>query len=67
MFLIQKDLLRQRLMLREMAGADIKLYIINAISLLVSMTSIEPVLKIMLLVVTIGYTANKWYHLHKKK
>jgi hypothetical protein len=54
-------------MLREMAGADIKLYAINAISLLVSMTSIEPILKIMLLVVTIGYTANKWYHLYKKK
>lgn len=54
-------------MLKEMAGADIKLYAINAISLLVSMTSIEPVLKIMLLVVTIGYTVNKWYHLYKKK
>lgn len=54
-------------MLREMAGADIKLYIINAISLLVSMTSIEPALKIILLIVTIGYTANKWYHLHKNK
>jgi len=50
-----------------MAGADIKLYIINSISLLVSMTSIEPVLKIMLLVVTIGYTVNKWYNLYKKK
>ena len=54
-------------MLREMAGADIKLYVINATSLLVSMTSIEPVLKIMLLAVTIGYTVNKWYHLYKKK
>lgn len=54
-------------MLREMAGADIKLYAVNVISLLVSMTSIEPALKIMLLVVTIGYTVNKWYHLYKKK
>jgi hypothetical protein len=52
---------------REMVGADIKLYAINAISLAVSMTNIEPVLKILLLMVTIGYTVNKWYHLRNKK
>lgn len=50
-----------------MAGADIKLYTINAISLVVSMTNIEPVLKILLLMVTIGYTVNKWYELYKTK
>ena len=46
---------------KEMVGADIKLYTINAISFLVSMTNIEPVLKILLLLVTIGYTASKWH------
>jgi hypothetical protein len=50
-----------------MAGADLKLYAINFLSFAVSMTDIEPALKIMLLVVTIGYTANKWYHLAKSK
>jgi hypothetical protein len=52
---------------REMVGADIKLYIINALSLVISMTDLEPVLKILLLMVTIGYTVNKWYHLRNKK
>lgn len=52
-------------MLRAMA--DLKLYVINIMSLMVTMTSIEPVLKIALLFVTIGYTINKWYHLNKKK
>jgi len=52
-------------MLRAMA--DLKLYVINIMSLMVTMTSIEPVLKISLLLVTIGYTINKWYNLNKKK
>ena len=41
--------------------ADLKLYVINALSLIVSMTNIEPVLKVLLLVVTIGYTVSKWH------
>lgn len=49
------------------AMADLKLYVINIMSLMVTMTSIEPVLKISLLLVTIGYTINKWYNLNKKK
>ncbi len=47
--------------------ADLKLYVINIMSLMVTMTSIEPALKISLLLVTIGYTINKWYNLNKKK
>lgn len=50
-----------------MAGADLKLYTINFLSLVVSMTNIEPILKITLLVVTIGYTVNKWWELRKRK
>lgn len=47
--------------------ADLKLYAINFISLAVSMTNVEPYLKITLLIVTIGYTVNKWWELRKKQ
>jgi hypothetical protein len=54
-------------MLKEMAVADLKLYTINFLSLAISMTNIEPLLKIALLVVTIGYTLNKWWDLKQRK
>jgi len=45
---------------------DIKLYLLNAGSLALSFTDwLEPVLKITLLTVTIGYTAHKWWRLNK--
>jgi len=47
---------------------DIKLYILNALSFGVTMMDwLEPVLKITLLVVTIGYTAHKWWMMKKSK
>ena len=42
---------------------DIKLYSMNAIALSLSMTSIEVYLKVILLMVTIGYTLSKWIKL----
>ena len=43
---------------------DIKLYLLNASAFTVSMMDwLEPVLKITLLCVTIGYTAHKWWKL----
>jgi hypothetical protein len=55
-------------MLKEMAVADLKLYTINFLSLaVVSMTNIEPIFEIALLVVTIGYTVNKWWNLKQRK
>ena len=45
---------------------DIKLYLLNAGSFTVTMMDwLEPVLKITLLLVTIGYTAHKWWKLRK--
>jgi|TARA_Y200000002_G_scaffold363017_2_gene350710 hypothetical protein len=45
---------------------DIKLYLLNAGAFTVTMMDwLEPVLKITLLVVTIGYTMHKWYKLKK--
>ncbi len=45
---------------------DIKLYILNAVSFGVTMMDwLEPVLKVLLLLITIGYTAHKWWTLKK--
>ena len=46
---------------------DIKLYLLNAGSFTVTMMDwLEPVLKITLLLVTIGYTAHKWWRLRNE-
>lgn len=46
---------------------DIKLYLLNAGSFTVSMLDwLEPVLKITLLSVTIGYTIHKWWKLRNE-
>ena len=44
---------------------DYKTLLINLGTFLFSMTNIDIVLKIILLVVTIGYTINKWWLLNK--
>ena len=49
-----------------MSISDIKLLIINGIALAVSMTHIEISLKIILLLVTIGYTISKWLKLKEQ-
>ena len=47
---------------------SLKLYIINLSAITVStMDILEDSLKILLLLVTIGYTVQKWYELKKKK
>ncbi len=47
---------------------DIKLYVLNAGSFTITMMDwLEPVLKITLLAVTIGYTAHKWWKLKNNK
>lgn len=46
---------------------DLKLYCLNITSFTIaSMDWLEPALKIILLLVTIGYTAHKWYKLKNK-
>jgi len=46
---------------------DIRLYVLNAGAFSVSMIDwLEPVLKITLLAVTIGYTVHKWWKLKNK-
>ena len=46
---------------------DYKILLINAGSFGISMTNIDITLKIVLLLVTIGYTIQKWYLLNKNK
>ena len=50
-----------------MSVSDIKLLAINGIALAISMTHLEVSLKIILLLVTIGYTISKWVKLREKK
>ena len=44
---------------------DYKTLLINLGTFLFSLTNIDIVLKVILLVVTIGYTLNKWWLLNK--
>ena len=47
---------------------QIKLYVINASTLgVTTFTTLEMGLKILLLVVTIGYTVDKWLKLRKER
>jgi|TARA_E500000318_G_scaffold51312_1_gene48014 hypothetical protein len=50
-----------------MSVSDIKLLAINGLALAISMTHLEVSLKIVLLLVTIGYTISKWVKLKEKK
>ncbi len=49
-----------------MSITDLKIYALNFSSLAISMTNIDLILKLTLLVVTIGYTIHKWYLMSKK-
>ena len=51
-----------------MGTDDLKLYCFNITSFTIaSFDWLEPVLKVTLLLVTIGYTVNKWWDMKKKK
>ena len=50
-----------------MGTEDLKLYCLNITSFTIaSFDWIEPALEVILLLMTIGYTAHKWYKLKKK-
>ena len=48
-----------------MNEGDIKLLLLNASTFIISFAQIEMALKIALLLVSIGYTAQKWYLMYK--
>jgi hypothetical protein len=50
-----------------MNNDDVKVGILNMAVFALSFSELESYLKVALLLVSIGYTANKWYKLHKEK
>lgn len=46
---------------------DIKLYALNSTTLMLSMSNIDDYLKIILLIISIGYTVQRWYLMNKNK
>ncbi len=50
-----------------MTVQDLKIGILNAVTLGISFTHIENSLKIILLLLSIGYTAQKIYETHRNK
>jgi len=45
---------------------DLKVLMLNTSAFTLSMTSAEDILKIVLLLVSIGFTIARWYEIHKR-
>ncbi len=50
-----------------MSLQDLKIYFFNASALSISMTNVDVLLKLVLLIVTIGYTLHKWYIMNENR
>lgn len=50
-----------------MDTTDIKVLLFNASTMAISFSNLENTLKIILLLASIGYTAQKWYYMNKKE
>lgn len=50
-----------------MDTTDLKVLSFNAATMALSFSEIEAILKILLLVASIGYTAQKWYFMNKRR
>lgn len=48
-----------------MNHSDLKVLLLNATTLGISMAQVEIALKVLLLVVSIGYTLQRWYYMNK--
>ena len=46
---------------------DLKIYAVNAIAMAVNFANVDLALKIILTIVAIGYTANKWWYMVQEK
>jgi hypothetical protein len=49
-----------------MNETDIRVMLLNAGTFVITFAQIEMALKIALLLISIGYTAQRWYIMHKK-
>ena len=50
-----------------MQQTDLKILLINSTTFLVSFSELENILKIILLIASIGYTTQRWYYMYKGK
>jgi len=50
-----------------MNETDIKVLLLNATTLSISMSQVETALKMLLLIISIGYTAQRWHFLRKNR
>lgn len=50
-----------------MSLTDLKIYGLNIGAFAISLTEVELLLKVTVLLVTIGYTVQKWYLMNKEK
>ena len=50
-----------------MDATDIKVILFNASTFVISFSTLESTLKIVLLLASIGYTAQRWYYMNKKE
>lgn len=50
-----------------MSEQDVRLLLLNVTTMGISMVQVETILKISLLLVSIGYTAQRWWILYKSK
>ena len=50
-----------------MSFGDVKMYALNISSLVISISNVDVGLKIILLLLSIGYTMNKWILLRNEK
>jgi hypothetical protein len=51
----------------KMNETDIKLMLLNTSTFAISFAQVEMALKIALLIISIGYTAQRWYFLRKNE
>jgi len=49
-----------------MTETDMKVMLLNASTFVITFAEIEMALKIALLLISIGYTAQRWYLMHKE-
>lgn len=47
--------------------SDLKLYLLNVSTVAMSFSQIDNLLKILLLILSVGYTAQRWYLLDKAR
>jgi hypothetical protein len=49
-----------------MNTGDLKVYLMNAVTMAISFSNLEATLKIVLLLVSIAYTGQRWYIMNKE-